>query len=604
MIRLIFILGLCIFFIGVFSQNADAHRITLIENTGSPADSVLTIGTDGFPVIAYHDFTSPGELKIVHCTSIDCASKDTPTTLDSVGFTGSRPAITIGTDGFPIISYLASSQNSAMKIVHCTSVNCSTFDTPRTIDGGPTRSDSSIIIGTDNFPVISYADGSPVSKLQFVHCTNVNCSTFDATKTLDSDSSVGTSSRVKIGTDGFPIISYNVINNAGLGILHCTSIDCSTFSAPQKLENIVTNSLEVDMTIGIDGFPILSYNEGALREQRVLHCTNIDCSTFDGPFIIDGGGSSPFSDSISIAISNDGFPLVVYVSDSPNNLTLVNCLTINCSISSDPINFDTNAGFPTSTAVGADGFPVISYSSLGDIKLVHCQDVNCDLFDNIPQFITTLEGSQEVPPVSTTASGFAEFALNEPGDEMAFIISLTNLDIDGIKTGSVSDDVTGAHIHRAPSGVNGEIVVGFIGPDTVSEDIHPVIFDPDLDLLFGTIKADGLSGTLTAQPLSSLVNEMISGNTYVNIHTIANSGGEIRGQIEPCLPPSSGNWIVEFDCTLINDSVAPANVIVQNNSVLVIPDGIMLTVPSGFNITVLSGGGILIEFGGTVIVVS
>ena len=38
-----------------------------------------------------------------------------------------------------------------------------------------------------------------------------------------------------------------------------------------------------------------------------------------------------------------------------------------------------------------------------------------------------------------------------------------------------------------------------------------------------------LSGTLTAPQKA----EMIAGTTYLNIHTTANSGGEIRGNIGP-----------------------------------------------------------------------
>jgi len=579
-----------------FSQTVDAHKITSVAGAGTPVNSALAIGTDGFPVVVHETLTSPLELKIVHCTSNDCSTKDSPTTLDITGF-NTRPSITIGNDGFPVISYFDGSigEGNPIKVVHCTNVNCSTFDTPQIIDAGPNSVDSSITIGTDGFPVISYADAFSVAKLQFVHCTSVNCSTFDSPLILDSDTRVGTSSRVKIGTDGFPIISYAIINNPGVRILHCTSIDCSTFDVAKTLDSLSTGIFEVDMALGSDGFPVLSYNEVHVSEQRVLHCTSIDCSTSDSPLIIDSGAFSTFSSSVSIAISSDGFPIVIYSSGSANDLTLVNCITIDCSIVSFPLLFDTGIGFSTSTAIGSDGFPAISYQdSGGGISLVHCQDVNCDLFDNIPQFITTLEGSQEVPPVSTNATGFAEFTLNEAGDEMAFEIFF-NL-----------ADITGLHIHRAPSGVNGEIIVGFENPDTVSSDIHPTISDtlftvPPSSSFTGTITSDGLSGTLTAQLLSSLVNEMIAGNTYVNIHTVANSGGEIRGQIEPCLPPSSGNWVVEFDCTLVNNAVASANVIIQSGSVLVIPSGLTLDIDfTQFNLTVQSGGGVLIKAGGSI----
>jgi hypothetical protein len=47
----------------------------------------------------------------------------------------------------------------------------------------------------------------------------------------------------------------------------------------------------------------------------------------------------------------------------------------------------------------------------------------------------------------------------------------------------------------------------------------------------GTITASNLVGPLAGQPLSALLDAMRAGNTYVNVHTSANAGGEIRGQI-------------------------------------------------------------------------
>jgi hypothetical protein len=33
------------------------------------------------------------------------------------------------------------------------------------------------------------------------------------------------------------------------------------------------------------------------------------------------------------------------------------------------------------------------------------------------------------------------------------------------------------------------------------------------------------------QPLSALIDQIEAGNTYVNVHTSAHTGGEIRGQL-------------------------------------------------------------------------
>jgi len=233
-------------------------------------------------------------------------------------------------------------------------------------------------------------------------------------------------------------------------------------------------------------------------------------------------------------------------------------------------------------------------------------DENCDGFDTVIinlQFFASLDGSQEVPQVLTIATGSARFALNQTGDGLEFEILLENLDLDGNQTPGASDDVIGAHIHMAPVGVDGGIVVGFISPDTLGGLNNPLI-DAANGSITGTITSQDLTGSLNGQPLSALLDEMIAENTYINIHTNANAGGEIRGQIQPCLPPSSDDWVVMISCDLVQSATAPANVLVMNNSKLTIKSGDTLTITTGNNITIASGSGLLIESGGTVIVVS
>jgi hypothetical protein len=47
----------------------------------------------------------------------------------------------------------------------------------------------------------------------------------------------------------------------------------------------------------------------------------------------------------------------------------------------------------------------------------------------------------------------------------------------------------------------------------------------------GVIKEVNLVNALAGKPLSDLVDAMSAGNAYVNVHTTAYPGGEIRGQI-------------------------------------------------------------------------
>ena len=80
--------------------------------------------------------------------------------------------------------------------------------------------------------------------------------------------------------------------------------------------------------------------------------------------------------------------------------------------------------------------------------------------------------------------------------------------------------------------------------------------------------------------------------------------GSITVNPQDCLVPSTGNWVITQNCKLISSATAPANVIVQNNSVLTIPSGVTLTIPSGSNITIESGGEVLIRNGGTLQIIS
>lgn len=143
-------------------------------------------------------------------------------------------------------------------------------------------------------------------------------------------------------------------------------------------------------------------------------------------------------------------------------------------------------------------------------------------------FTAVLEGSQEVPPVTTSASGTAVLSLNDTQDRLEISIQISGLDLDGNQTpGNDQDDVTLAHIHRAPAGVNGPIVFGFIGPNS---DLNgDLVIDPAAGTIVSAWDSDEGEGTTLADELDNLFAQ----NLYVNIHTVAHGGGEIRGQVVP-----------------------------------------------------------------------
>ena len=132
-------------------------------------------------------------------------------------------------------------------------------------------------------------------------------------------------------------------------------------------------------------------------------------------------------------------------------------------------------------------------------------------------FRAHLSGDQEVPPVETLAQGQALFQLNQAGDAIHYKLIVANI-----------EDVRMSHIHLAPAGSNGG-VVAWLYP----EGPPPVVIPGRTDgvLAEGTITAADLVGALAGKSISDLVDEMMAGNTYVNVHTLAVPSGEIRGQI-------------------------------------------------------------------------
>ena len=108
-----------------------------------------------------------------------------------------------------------------------------------------------------------------------------------------------------------------------------------------------------------------------------------------------------------------------------------------------------------------------------------------------------LSGNQEVPPVTTTATGSGTIKV------------LADRSVSGsVTTSGVAG--TAAHIHVGAKGTNGPVIVPL---NKTGDNIWSV--PPSIRLNDTQYEAYGL------------------GNLYVNVHSAANPGGEIRGQIQP-----------------------------------------------------------------------
>ncbi len=129
-----------------------------------------------------------------------------------------------------------------------------------------------------------------------------------------------------------------------------------------------------------------------------------------------------------------------------------------------------------------------------------------------------LSGAQEVPDVMTDASGriVAMF-------DAAFTRVHVRLRVRGAPTAD------GAHFHCARPGANGPVAFGLVSPG-------PLFFDGGV--VKGMLVNDDFTGADCVGSVDRPVNNiaalafaMRDGLVYINVHTLENPGGEIRGQM-------------------------------------------------------------------------
>jgi len=115
-------------------------------------------------------------------------------------------------------------------------------------------------------------------------------------------------------------------------------------------------------------------------------------------------------------------------------------------------------------------------------------------------FDAALDGAQEVPPVATSARAAATMKLNSTYDTLWYDMAATGL----------SGAINSAHFHDGIVGVSG-----------------PVDHDISADIMGNRIMGKATGSALA----NGFIGKLLRGQLYLNMHTTANPGGEIRGQV-------------------------------------------------------------------------
>ena len=151
----------------------------------------------------------------------------------------------------------------------------------------------------------------------------------------------------------------------------------------------------------------------------------------------------------------------------------------------------------TRSAISANvyRFKTIAFFALLSIVLTTISCKKDAAKDPVDTYVATLNGAAETPPNASTATGNATLEYNTVTQKFTIVVTYTSI------------VATGGHIHKGAVGVPGNVVFPFTSPVT-----SPVNYTSDI---------------LTIAQLTDLNANLY----YVNIHSAAFPGGEIRGQL-------------------------------------------------------------------------
>lgn len=126
------------------------------------------------------------------------------------------------------------------------------------------------------------------------------------------------------------------------------------------------------------------------------------------------------------------------------------------------------------------------------------------------QYVANLAPTNEVPPKTTTGTGVVTFV--DLGTEIDWTMTLTNM-----------TSVFASHIHApGATGVNANVIINLFIPNGTTGTVNGVV-------AHGSI-TNANNANVSLDSLRVLFN---NGMAYVNVHTTANPGGEIRDQVHP-----------------------------------------------------------------------
>ncbi|OGI83745.1 hypothetical protein A2997_00925 [Candidatus Nomurabacteria bacterium RIFCSPLOWO2_01_FULL_36_10b] len=377
-----------------------------IGNVGQ--SSSLQLDSGGNPVVSYYDTTN-GNLKILHCDSVDCLGVNSINSPDTTGFVGAFTSMQLDSSGFPIVSYFDST-NGNLKILNCGDDDCSIVSSTESPDTtGSVGWYPSLQLDSDGFPIVSYYDNTN-GNLKVLHCGNVSCSIVSSVVSPDTIGNVGWYPSLQLDSDGFPVISYYDATNGDLKVLHCGDEDCSsgnTITSPDTTGDV---GLYTSLQLGSNGNPVIGYRDITNGDLKVLHCDDPNCSGLTIEF-----DSATYSENENVAILN----LTFEVSGEDTTTTGPNTVDIDITggtasglgvdyTYTDPTTLTILAGDYTTPQTITSTITIINDSDIENSETILLELTNADVDTTIgsqsTSTVTIIDDDSSSPVIATSNS--------------------------------------------------------------------------------------------------------------------------------------------------------------------------------------------------------
>lgn len=347
--------------------NCTSPNLVDIDNAGNPGIfSSIAVNDNGRPVIAYYEADN-ADLKIALCNDAIC-SAPTIKTLDAVNNAGSFASLEI-IAGRIFVTYLRTNGGGVdVKVARCDDASCNSVSVLHLIDMQAALYASSVMNDQGEL-FISYWDATQGDLIVSACIVNQVTGCKEATHSrVDRFFITGLYPDITLDQEGTPIISYYDLEEEALNMASCPLCRVPTRNnvGPAAAQDSITLAL-TDI-----GYPIMTYQDAGDNNFYLVFCQDTVCDNFEKTSIGTNLHINP-----SMQLQENGRPALAYYHTATNELKYTVCNNDDCSDkTTNVIAFD---GYDPSLRFNSDGLPVIAFYDAGgdNLNLARCNDIEC-----------------------------------------------------------------------------------------------------------------------------------------------------------------------------------------------------------------------------------